>query len=779
MIIRSRWENWRTVTVGLLFLFLVALALWIVRIPRLPAGAIVVPRDVETLQDALDRAAPRDVIVLLPSVGTVHGSLSIEIPGITVMSWRGRTSWVAPGEPVVLTLAADGVAVRGISVSSEDTGILVLGSDNQIEDADVQAAIVGIELRGAVRCTVASVRVDAGRIGLLVGEGSSQSLLVHGTVLGGSDAGILLRNVDGIRIRTMTLRAAQTGILVEDAQDVVIECAHVEAAEKTGIRMDRTVQSCVSESTVSQSQQSGIVLSDGRENAIVSNRVSACGASGLLIEQSRQTLVHGNVISNCADGIRIDRSAAGRLLRNAISDSRRTGLLLVRGESHQVLDNVISGGDHGILSIESVRSVLLRNAITSTHRGGISVLHSRGEQQVVENTVSSCAWGLLGLAAEETLFSGNAITKHRLGIWLIGSVGRLHVDGNLVARNGVGLKWQRDPSEIEEDLRLLGVSGLIERPSDPPLLTRNLFQSNDRYDIETEGVPSLYAGGNWWGTDRIRDPDRAVVSDGVSLKTSAWRGSVAIGAGPSTVDLLLGTILKQVLIGAEYQVVDLVGLESSQHVLQALEDADVDIIWLRPSHALLDVLPLSDETVLWRITSVMDGWRLAISPALLGAATDRTLSSLSAVCTDRASPLRAVCPPPWTEQAFEELLQSYGLSGCLETVQTPGGLGEAETLLKLGTADVAIVPRLEETLSLSGFVLLEDDRHVLLDQPLLLGVRRETLQRFPELEPLMAEMEARLTSTIVHQLVSQIRLLRKDVEEVARDHLSPPPPSNE
>ncbi len=775
----SRWTRRTALVVGLVLLLLAAGTLWAVRQPRLPSEAIVVPRDVATLQAALDRSAPGDVIILLPSVGIVHGPVSIEVPGITITSWKERIPWTGPEEGAALTLAADDVSVRGISVRSEAAGILIGGSDTQITDTEVQAATVGIELRGAVRCTLRSVHVRGGQIGLLVGEGASQSHLLHGSVSGSSYAGVLLRNVDAISVRFMTIRAVPTGILVEDAQVVEIERSRVEAVEQAGIRMDRTVQSRVQESTVQRSQQSGIVLIGGRENALVSNHVSGCGTSGLLIEQSPRTLVQGNAISDCADGIRVGPAANGRFLRNTVSDSRQTGLLLVRGQHHQVHDNAISGGEHGMVSIGSRGTVFLRNTITSAQRGGISVLHSLGQQQVVDNVLSSCAWGLLGFATGDDLFSSNALTGNRLGILLIGSAGRLHVDGNLLAGNDVGLKWQRDPSQIEEDLRRLGVTGSIERPSDPPLLTRNLFQSNAQYDIQTEDVPSLSAGGNWWGEDRTRDPHRAVVSENVSLETTAWRGSVAVGGGSSTVELLLGTILKQMLIEAGYQVVDLVGLESSERVLQAFEDGDADIVWLRPMSTLLPVLRPDDETVLWTTMSVVDGWRLAISPVLAESLSDRDLSALSALCSDRDGMLRTVWPSPWSEEAFEPFLQSYGLSECLEMIQENRGLEEVETLLKLGSVEIAIVPRLEETLSLSGFVLLKDDRNALSDHPLLLAVRKETLQRLPELESLITEMEEHLTSEVVHRLVSQIRLLRREVEQVARDYLAPSRRSND
>lgn len=283
--------------------------------------------------------------------------------------------------------------------------------------------------------------------------------------------------------------------------------------------------------------------------------------------------------------------------------------------------------------------------------------------------------------------------------------------------------------------------------------------------------------GNWWGAEQRRDPRDASVSSDISREDADWRGQVAIGGGSSTSCLVLGELLRQTLIERGYRVIDLVGMETPERIRQALADADVDLVWCNtpPELASQNGNGLADVVVV--PTFVLDGWRLVVSEALAAQLPELTISALARVCEAAGSQIRFAAASPAPAHILG-LLQLEDVANLCIDGETPVlPLAEVETRLKLTRIDLAVVPRLEETLTVAGFVPLDDDRGVMPQDAVQIVVQRSLLEQYPEIGSMLLSLGERVTTEIVHHLVTQVRLLRRSVEDVVREFLASSQPS--
>jgi glycine betaine/choline ABC-type transport system substrate-binding protein len=293
---------------------------------------------------------------------------------------------------------------------------------------------------------------------------------------------------------------------------------------------------------------------------------------------------------------------------------------------------------------------------------------------------------------------------------------------------------------------------------------------NRELDVQNLSMTELPAAGNWWGEDSVRESSGAVVSNGVSLEQSAWKGTIAVGTGTDDVRVLLGRILQGVLIDEGFRVVDLVGLGPSQRVQQALLSADVDLIWWNGVTSDPAVFGDGNPPQLLA-TSARDAWRVVISAPTAAQLRDATVSGLAEWVDETEQRLRYTATSKLEERLLRDFLDTYGLTASVRSITQSGALEEVEALLKFGAVDVAIVGSLEETLTLSGFIAIDDDRKALPEDPISMIVQQSILDTHPGLRDILEQLGERLTSAVLHDLVSRIRLLHREPDDVAREFL--------
>lgn len=810
---RSRWVLWGIL--GSVALTALIVVLWLERPPGFPDDAVLVPQDVSSLQEALKQAPPGATIVIQDFAGPIQGPILITVPDLTLISSGDRARLNGLGGDPALSIRADGVVVRGFDIASESIGVQVNASDCTIEDLQIDSTPVGIQLNQAARCVLRSIEIRGGGIGVeLIDSGSVSAEGL--TIVGASEYGVrligswnnLLKNLNlsenavgisiegastdnvveastiefssiaGIEIRSSndnliidsTLNSVRIGIMLEAVTGTEIRGCEVHAATVSAILLQQAVQNRILETWIDGSHGTGIQLTQSAENALSTNDISDCGQGGISLISSNKNLVMGNEIEDCSIGIQITRSDNTRILRNSVSNSESCGFFVLLGRSNRLLDNTSTDGAYGMVLAESGTNTLLRNMLSGADRAGLLLIRTLGENHVTENDVRTNTWGLVLSAATRDHITQNYVLDNEIGVLLVELGSGIRIEGNMIAGNIIGLKQQANLAELESDLDVLGIVLPHGDESIVPILANNVFVDNADFDIQNDTKIHLLAAGNWWGEVSVRDSRDAVVSEGVSLEQSAWKGTIAVGTGSDDVRVLLGRILQLTLAEEGFRVVDLVGMGPSERVQQALLDADVDLIWWSGATSESQTLVTGSSSVILP-SSAREGWSIIVSSQLADRLTDPTVSGLADWANDTGERLRYAATSALGDESFEALMAAYGLGKSIRSFTQAKALEEAEALLKFGAVDVAIVGSLEETLTIAGFPDIEDDLRVLDRDLISIIVQKSISTNYTEINDILKTLGERLTSEVLHGLVSRIRLLHREPEDVAREFL--------
>jgi osmoprotectant transport system substrate-binding protein len=269
----------------------------------------------------------------------------------------------------------------------------------------------------------------------------------------------------------------------------------------------------------------------------------------------------------------------------------------------------------------------------------------------------------------------------------------------------------------------------------------------------------------------VRDEALAEVSDGVYLGGFAWKGTVAIGTEADVAQEILGRVLQYALTEAGFRVIDLVGMGNSQRLREALRTQDVDFIWWGSSETILPEVTGGEGEIDTAPIPAMRRWTAVVSEETAQRLAETTLSAFAALVRESGGTFRYTAPRALGEAVAASFEQAYGLSESVGSANWAETLGEAEALLKFGAVEMAIVDNLEETLTFSGFVAIEDDLRVFESVGILVASRHDLLARFPEIEDVLADLIDSLTTSVIHDLVSRVRLLQRRPEEVAREYV--------
>ncbi|MEI6171031.1 MAG: right-handed parallel beta-helix repeat-containing protein [bacterium] len=780
---------------------------------RIPRGAIVVPRDVATLDAALRRVEPGGTIVLDTHEQALVGPFVIDVPEVTICSFGPPARVTAQGNAPALAIRANDVTLRNLEISAESVGLVIASSRCLVEDLTVRGTPVAVRLSDARDCTLDRIDIEGGNIGvelssssgaeiravtvsdvaevgirvtgswgntleritvarapvgISVEDGSRQTLLADCHVDDCGTSGVIVRGSNDITLASSIVRDAPVGIALDRATGCEIRGCTIERAAVTGVSLERSVQNRVQNTVIRTPGQFGLRLSESSENAFSDNEIRGGSAVAIDLTASDRNLVVRNEIADTAVGIRIDRSEAFRILRNTIA-SRRVGLVLEGADGGRILDNRVTSGVFGIAIVSSTGNVVLRNRVEDQAESAFALLGGSASTTLAENRAARSGTGILIAASSRSDVLDNVVVGNDIGVLLLRSGPELRLEGNRIERNAVGLR-QADPSD-DSPARL----GLLDAdiPADvgeisPPILANNTFSRNRRLDVENNAMSPLYAAGNQWGDELSGGIAEALVSPDVNLLESAWKGTIAVGTEASDLQEILGDILRIALARAGYRVVDLIGMGSARLVQDAAKAGDIDLVSLKlpgtgPSDAGAEL------TVF--VLPARAGWVAVVPQGVADRLPERSLSALAAMLGGAGQALLWAVPQAVGEPVLAALRDAYGLGGQVRTVVWAKTLAEAEALLTFGAAEFALLESLEETVTLSGFVSLEDDRHILPSEALAVMVRTGLLADHPDVGDVLSRLVPRLTPLALRDLMSRVRLLDRSPEAVAMEFL--------
>lgn len=796
-----------------------ALTLLFVVVPRrLPGGALVVPQDFPTIQAALDHATSGTSIVVQAGRGPYTGPLEIHTEDVSLSSVGGRALLKGAGAAPAILIRADGVTVRGFVIEGGEVGLMVQDAAQALlTDISVVGVRVGVELVGAYGVTLTNLDLDVTDTGIET-TSSGGSVFRDIRIVGPARTGIALTGSWANLIEAVAVTDAQVGIsLVEDCEENEIFSCQLKRCTISGIEISHSagnsvaknvIDQCaigillqsakdntVSENQITNSAESGVQAHESDQNTISNNSISTCRKSGIAVLEGESNTIRDNVITDCAGpGLslesttgnlvlfnHLERNVIGakatytcrtRLLRNTVRGNSLAGMVLERSKGNLFLNNLIADNPFGVALIRARENQLLRNVITDSSEQGVSLLNLAKNNLIEGNRLEKNGVGVLLSSSPLNTVVENSMVGNGTAVKLFLSGLGTRVEANSITGNKLGIEIAATLDREQTILRVLEVELLREGESDSSLaITNNVFSRNEGFDILNQTDEVIFAGGNRW-VGPVREPngEQGLVSSGVLIPKAVWKGPVAIGSVNSLDQVILGRLLQICLQFNGFKVVDLIGLGSSESVIEALRQGDVNLAWGAPHMldqealqsfglAQLQPVPLQNRVV------------VAVSAALAAELPALTVSELARLAREGGSKVVFAIPAAISKGEFEAFASAYGLLIGEGDVVWTSDLDETETLLRLGKANAGLVGLIEETLTLSGFSLLEDDRDFFRPSVPTCVLRQDLLRRYPEIAALAGKLASLLTTETMRSLVGRVRLLHLEPKEVAREFL--------
>ncbi|RLE35964.1 hypothetical protein DRJ12_04770, partial [Candidatus Acetothermia bacterium] len=235
-----------------------------------PTGSILVPRDISTLREALERIEPGGTIVLQAGKGPFHGPVVVATDGITIAS-TGIASLEGEGGEPAIAIRADGVAVNGLRVTAPAIGISVEGSGCRLDRIFVDSTPIGIRITSSSQGEFSSIRIEKSDTAFEVSScvGSSFRDL---TVVSPTDTGIVLIDSRANLISGVRISGGKIGISLEGSDGNEVFAVVVEGCTEAGVRFSASNENRFADGSLKR-VETGVVIENAQGNIVESCRI--------------------------------------------------------------------------------------------------------------------------------------------------------------------------------------------------------------------------------------------------------------------------------------------------------------------------------------------------------------------------------------------------------------------------------------------------------------------------------------------------------------------------
>ena len=393
-------------------------------------GVELVDSDAELLRPRMEDIASTD---------TVEGN-GADATGGTLVVNQGQFARIAvrgivarSGEVEILGSEFTGIALTGVAIFADESGVAALGTVRDSEFADLSGT--SLYIAGSDVDVIGNYFESVGMAGILASDDST--LTIQRNVFEDSSGSpISLLQVGNTEI---------TDCIVNGADET---CVFVTYGSGDLLVENNTLTGCLS---------SAISVSDRTGFSILNNAISEIGldpAFGL------------------SNGIAV-LDAEGTVEGNHISDMPDTGIMLVRSAG-SVSSNELETLDGAAIQVtDSTTEAVVIDGNTITNALGPGIIAVNSNVEITENTITGSRLSADGFGdgiaitsgSEAQVLNNNCLENARNGIVVIEDV-TAHVDGNLLRQNGeFGLRvfCESDgvlPSTVTEGENLYGANGL-------------------------------------------------------------------------------------------------------------------------------------------------------------------------------------------------------------------------------------------------------------------------------------------------------------------------------
>jgi nitrous oxidase accessory protein len=282
-----------------------------------------------SLQELIDATPAGGILRLAP--GTYAGPAAITRP--LTLDGGGKVSILGAGRGTVLSVAANGVTLRGLHISgsgelhdSVDAGILLEGDDHRVEGNVIEDTLFGIHLKQVNRSRVVGNRVT--------GKNLEQGMRGDAIRLWYSRHNVVEGN-RFTRARDLTFANSADNRIVGNRFDDGRYGMHIIFSPRLLVENNRLADT-----------GTGIIVLYSPDLVLRGNHVAhalTAGGGGIVFKESHDALVENNEVLHCSVGLRVDAppESAGKLtVRNNRFAHNIIGLFFYGEEGgHRFTDN--------------------------------------------------------------------------------------------------------------------------------------------------------------------------------------------------------------------------------------------------------------------------------------------------------------------------------------------------------------------------------------------------------------------------------------------------------
>ncbi|MBN1322964.1 MAG: right-handed parallel beta-helix repeat-containing protein [Methanotrichaceae archaeon] len=322
-------------------------ASFVLSILMLSASGLVYVQPDESIQQAVDLASPGEVVQIM--AGTYEEWITLNKSIVLRGSNEGAMPIIdAQGGDIALSILADGVEVRGLTIANAQVaGIAIYSSGVVIGGNEVVDCAEGISIQGGDNMIERNV----------VRENS------HGIVLHNSENNTVLAN-DLIENRAQL--GGDCGIVLRRSNNNSIWKNNISSSGNCAISLVSSEKNSILGNNVSGNAWYGIYLTEmSNENDIRENAVAENGRGGICLEDSRENVVQSNIVRANGKGIILTYDSYRNTLRNNTVEENGRGIHLAFHSNDNLIEgNAILQNEYGIyLTFSTARNLIVGNRL--------------------------------------------------------------------------------------------------------------------------------------------------------------------------------------------------------------------------------------------------------------------------------------------------------------------------------------------------------------------------------------------------------------------------------